>query len=115
MLRRGIRGKFVRNLLAGQTAVRRAPRKIFALACLPALALSLAGCGGGASSFSAISDKVGSVGGYLSGPTGEALQVPLPMGSLVRDRLLASLARGEGGLDFAAMSRRAREDAGLPD
>lgn len=46
---------------------------------------------------------------------GDSLQVPLPMGSLVRDRLLASLARGESGLDFAAMSRRAREDAGLPD
>ncbi len=45
---------------------------------------------------------------------GEALGVPMPMGSLVRDRLLATIARGEGGLDFAAMSRRAREDAGLP-
>ena len=37
----------------------------------------------------------------------------LPMGSLVRDRLLASIARGEADLDFAALSRRAREDAGL--
>ena len=45
---------------------------------------------------------------------GDALGVPLPMGSLVRDRLLATAARGEGGLDFAALSRRAREDAGLP-
>lgn len=45
---------------------------------------------------------------------GAALQVPLPMGSLVRDRLLASIARGEADLDFAAFSRRAREDAGLP-
>lgn len=46
---------------------------------------------------------------------GDALRVPLPMGSLIRDRLLASLARGEADLDFAALSRRAREDAGLPD
>lgn len=46
---------------------------------------------------------------------GDALKVPLPMGSLVRDRLLASIARGEADLDFAALSRRAREDAGLPD
>lgn len=46
---------------------------------------------------------------------GSALRVPLPMGSLVRDRLIASLAKGEAGLDFAAFSRRAREDAGLPD
>ena len=45
---------------------------------------------------------------------GDALGVPMPMGSLVRDRLLATVARGESGLDFAAMSRRAREDAGLP-
>jgi hypothetical protein len=46
---------------------------------------------------------------------GDALKVPLPMGSLVRDRLLASIARGEADLDFAAFSRRAREDAGLPE
>ena len=45
---------------------------------------------------------------------GDALGVPMPMGSLMRDRLLATVARGESGLYFAAMSRRAREDAGLP-
>ncbi len=45
---------------------------------------------------------------------GDALGVPMPMGSLVRDRLLATVARGESGLDFAAIARRAREDAGLP-
>ena len=45
---------------------------------------------------------------------GEALSVPLPMGSLVRDRLLASIARGGVSLDFASLSDRAREDAGLP-
>ncbi len=45
---------------------------------------------------------------------GDALGVPMPIGSLVRDRLLATVARGESGLDFTALSRRAREDAGLP-
>ncbi len=43
----------------------------------------------------------------------EALSVPLPMASLLRDRFLAMLAHGEGGLDFAALSQRARDDAGL--
>ena len=46
---------------------------------------------------------------------GSGLEVPLPMASLLRDRVLTSFARGEGGLDFAALSRRARQDAGLPD
>lgn len=43
----------------------------------------------------------------------EALSVPLPMASLVRDRLLAATARGEGGLDFAVIARQAAEAAGL--
>jgi 3-hydroxyisobutyrate dehydrogenase-like beta-hydroxyacid dehydrogenase len=38
---------------------------------------------------------------------------PLPMASLLRDRFIASFARGEGELDFCALSNRAREDAGL--
>jgi 3-hydroxyisobutyrate dehydrogenase-like beta-hydroxyacid dehydrogenase len=45
---------------------------------------------------------------------GEALSVPLPYASILRDRFLATLARGEAGLDFVVISRRAREDAGLP-
>jgi 3-hydroxyisobutyrate dehydrogenase-like beta-hydroxyacid dehydrogenase len=44
---------------------------------------------------------------------GEALAVPLPYASILRDRFLATIARGEEGLDFAVISRRAREDAGL--
>jgi len=44
----------------------------------------------------------------------EALQVPMPMANLVRDRLLATMARGEGEEDFVALSKRAREEAGLP-
>ena len=43
-----------------------------------------------------------------------ALAVPVPMASLLRDRFLAMTAKGEAGLDFAALSRRSREDAGLP-
>lgn len=44
---------------------------------------------------------------------GEALAVPLPYASILRDRFLTTIARGEEGLDFAVISRRAREDAGL--
>lgn len=44
---------------------------------------------------------------------GEDLAVPLPMASLLRDRFLATEARGEGELDFCAIANRAAEDAGL--
>ena len=44
---------------------------------------------------------------------GEELQVPLPLASLLRDRFLATEARGEAELDFCAIARRAAEDAGL--
>ncbi|MBV9755521.1 MAG: NAD(P)-dependent oxidoreductase [Alphaproteobacteria bacterium] len=44
---------------------------------------------------------------------GEALSAPLPYASILRDRFLASIARGEAGLDFVVISRRAKEDAGL--
>lgn len=43
----------------------------------------------------------------------EALEVPLPYASVVRDRLLAANAAGDGGLDFVALYERARQDAGL--
>lgn len=43
----------------------------------------------------------------------EALSVPLPMASLLRDRFVSMIAKGEAGLDFAALSKRARDDAGL--
>ena len=43
----------------------------------------------------------------------ESLSVPLPFASILRDRFLATEARGEGELDFAVISRRAAEDAGL--
>jgi len=44
---------------------------------------------------------------------GEELSVPLPMASLLRDRFLATIARGEEGLDFCAIAKRVAEDAGL--
>ena len=44
---------------------------------------------------------------------GEALAVPLPFASILRDRFLAAEARGDGGLDFCAIAKRAAEDAGL--
>nr|WP_321986752.1 NAD(P)-dependent oxidoreductase [uncultured Lichenicoccus sp.] len=43
-----------------------------------------------------------------------SMAVPVPMASLLRDRYLAMIAKGEAGLDFAALSRRSRDDAGLP-
>jgi 3-hydroxyisobutyrate dehydrogenase-like beta-hydroxyacid dehydrogenase len=44
---------------------------------------------------------------------GEELQVPLPFASVLRDRFLASTARGDGEKDFCVIARRAEEDAGL--
>jgi 3-hydroxyisobutyrate dehydrogenase-like beta-hydroxyacid dehydrogenase len=43
----------------------------------------------------------------------EAYQAPLPIASLLRDRLLSAVARGYGDQDLAALSRISREDAGL--
>jgi len=43
----------------------------------------------------------------------ETLSVPLPFAAVVRDRFLASIARGDGDLDWAAIAKRAAEDAGL--
>jgi 3-hydroxyisobutyrate dehydrogenase-like beta-hydroxyacid dehydrogenase len=42
----------------------------------------------------------------------EALEVPLPLASLLRDRLLRLLASGGAELDWAALARLAAEDAG---
>jgi 3-hydroxyisobutyrate dehydrogenase-like beta-hydroxyacid dehydrogenase len=43
----------------------------------------------------------------------EGLQVPIPIASLVRDRFISGLARGEGDSDWAALARIAARDAGL--
>jgi 3-hydroxyisobutyrate dehydrogenase-like beta-hydroxyacid dehydrogenase len=44
---------------------------------------------------------------------GEGLRVPLPMASLIRDRLLRLLAEGDESIDWSAISELALEDAGL--
>lgn len=43
---------------------------------------------------------------------GEALQVPLPIANIVRDRYLALIADGRGDLDWSAISTLAARDAG---
>ena len=43
---------------------------------------------------------------------GEQLRVPLPLASLIRDRLLALLARGGDSLDWSAISQIAVEESG---
>ena len=44
---------------------------------------------------------------------GDALGVPLPMASLLRDRFLAAIARGEKDMDFTVIAHQAAEQAGL--
>ncbi len=44
---------------------------------------------------------------------GEELAVPLPMASLLRDRFLAAVARGEAGLDFTVIAKQVAELAGI--
>jgi len=43
---------------------------------------------------------------------GETLRVPLPLASLIRDRLLTLLARGGESLDWSAISQVSAEDSG---
>lgn len=57
--------------------------------------------------------KLGAKDNELILEAGQELAVPLPVASLLRDRFIASFARGDGELDFAALSNRARDDAGL--
>jgi 3-hydroxyisobutyrate dehydrogenase-like beta-hydroxyacid dehydrogenase len=45
----------------------------------------------------------------------EALRVPMPLASLLRDRLLTLLARGGEALDWSAIGMLAARDAGLED
>ena len=44
----------------------------------------------------------------------DELRVPMPLGSLVRDHLLAALARGRESFDWGGMASVIREAAGLP-
>jgi 3-hydroxyisobutyrate dehydrogenase-like beta-hydroxyacid dehydrogenase len=45
--------------------------------------------------------------------TGERAQVTMPVVSVLRDRLLANVAKGRGELDVTALQQSVREDAGL--
>jgi 3-hydroxyisobutyrate dehydrogenase-like beta-hydroxyacid dehydrogenase len=45
----------------------------------------------------------------------ETLRVPMPLASLLHDRLLTLIARGGEGLDWSALGRLAADDAGLGD
>jgi 3-hydroxyisobutyrate dehydrogenase-like beta-hydroxyacid dehydrogenase len=49
----------------------------------------------------------------LVSQTAEASRVPMPLASLVRDRFLASLAKGHADLDWSGIALNAAEDAGL--
>lgn len=44
----------------------------------------------------------------------QEVRAPLPFASLIRDRVLASLARGRDGWDWSGLASVAREEAGLP-
>jgi len=44
---------------------------------------------------------------------GERLAAPLPLASLIRDRMLAALARGYGDQDWSAFARISAEEAGI--
>ena len=44
---------------------------------------------------------------------GAGSETPLPVGSLLRDRFLAGLAKGRGDLDWSAIALGCAEDAGL--
>ena len=44
----------------------------------------------------------------------EAKSVPMPIASVVRDRFLTAMARGNGDKDWSALGLIAAEDAGLP-
>ena len=45
---------------------------------------------------------------------GQEVRAPLPFASIIRDRVLAALARGRESWDWAGLASVAREEAGLP-
>lgn len=51
----------------------------------------------------------------LSLMAAEELRVPMPLASLLRDRLLSLLTQGGERLDWSAVSQLAAKDAGLVD
>ena len=51
---------------------------------------------------------------HLTLEAAEALQVPMPVASLLRDRFLTLLATGAADLDWSALAALASRDAGEP-
>jgi 3-hydroxyisobutyrate dehydrogenase-like beta-hydroxyacid dehydrogenase len=51
---------------------------------------------------------------HLALRAAEALEVPMPVASLIRDRLLTLLAIGAADLDWSALAALASRDAGEP-
>lgn len=43
----------------------------------------------------------------------EGVDVPLPLASLIRDRALSAVAKGQGEIDWVGLARVSSEDAGL--
>ena len=56
--------------------------------------------------------RLGFKGNHLALGAAEALQVPMPVASLLHDRFLALLATGAGDLDWSALAALASRDAG---
>lgn len=46
--------------------------------------------------------------------TGGEVRAPMPIASILRDRFVASIARGREEMDWSALALGARDDAGLP-
>ncbi len=46
--------------------------------------------------------------------TAESAQMPMPLASLLHDRMLAGVAKGRGDMDWSALALDVLEDAGLP-
>ena len=47
--------------------------------------------------------------------TGGEVRAPMPVAGILRDRFLASIAKGRGEMDWSAFALGARDDAGLPE
>ncbi|HXN13327.1 MAG TPA: NAD(P)-dependent oxidoreductase [Candidatus Acidoferrales bacterium] len=47
--------------------------------------------------------------------TGGEVRAPMPIAAILRDRLISSIAKGRGEMDWSALALGARDDAGLPE
>ncbi len=57
--------------------------------------------------------KLGNKDMRLVRDTAEAVQVPMPVGDLLRARMLSALAKGRGGMDWSAIELSTAEDAAI--